>query len=85
MPIYEYRCRNCHATFEILVRAGTAVTCSHCGSSSLDKLVSAPLYRAGRRPDWRDVPAAVGRSGVTQPPVQWEGRVGEIHDQVMRR
>jgi putative FmdB family regulatory protein len=48
MPIYEYRCRNCHATFEILVRAGTAVTCSHCGSSSLDKLVSAPFVSSGQ-------------------------------------
>jgi putative FmdB family regulatory protein len=48
MPIYEYRCRNCNATFEILVRAGTAVTCPHCGSSSLDKLISAPFVSSGR-------------------------------------
>lgn len=27
MPIYEYRCRNCEAMFEVLVRAGTTVTC----------------------------------------------------------
>jgi putative FmdB family regulatory protein len=43
MPIYEYRCRGCEATFEVLVRAGTTVTCPHCGSSSLDKLISAPF------------------------------------------
>jgi putative FmdB family regulatory protein len=41
MPIYEYRCRDCGASFEVLVRAGTTVVCPHCGSSSLAKLLSA--------------------------------------------
>jgi putative FmdB family regulatory protein len=48
MPIYEYRCRNCDATFEVLVRAGTVVTCPHCESSSLDKLICAPFVSSGR-------------------------------------
>jgi putative FmdB family regulatory protein len=48
MPIYEYRCRGCEATFEVLVRAGTTVTCPHCGSSSLDKLISAPFVLSGQ-------------------------------------
>ena len=48
MPIYEYRCRNCDATFEVLVRGSNAVTCPHCGSSSLDKLLSAPVMLSGR-------------------------------------
>jgi putative FmdB family regulatory protein len=48
MPIYEYRCRNCDVTFEVLVRAGTTVTCPHCGSSSLDKLISAPFVSSGQ-------------------------------------
>ena len=48
MPIYEYRCRNCEATFETLVRAGTTVTCPCCGSSSLDKLISAPFVSSGQ-------------------------------------
>ena len=47
MSIDEYRCRNCNATFEVLVWAGTAATCPHCGSSSLDKLLSAPLISSG--------------------------------------
>ena len=48
MAIYEYRCRGCEATFEVLVRAGTTVTCPHCGSSSLDKLISAPFVLSGQ-------------------------------------
>ncbi len=48
MPIYEYRCRNCNATFEMLVRASTTVICPQCGGSSLDKLLSAPIMLSGR-------------------------------------
>jgi len=48
MPIYEYRCRDCDAMFDVLVRDGTAVTCPHCGSPSLDKLISAPFVSSGR-------------------------------------
>ena len=48
MPIYEYRCRNCGATFEILVRTGTVVLCSHCGSLLVDKLISAPFVSSGQ-------------------------------------
>jgi putative FmdB family regulatory protein len=48
MPIYEYRCLSCDATFEALVRGGDAVTCPHCSSSSLDKLISAPFILSGQ-------------------------------------
>lgn len=48
MPIYEYRCHNCDATFETLVQAGTTVACPQCGSSSLDKLLTAPFISSGR-------------------------------------
>jgi putative FmdB family regulatory protein len=48
MPIYEYQCRNCDATFEALVQAGAAAACPHCGSSSLDKLLTAPFISSGR-------------------------------------
>jgi len=48
MPLYEYRCRDCSATFEVLVRAGTNVVCPHCGSASWDKLVSAPFVSSGQ-------------------------------------
>lgn len=48
MPIYEYRCRECETTFEVLVRGSDAVACPQCGSSSLDKLLSAPVTLSGR-------------------------------------
>jgi len=49
MPIYEYRCQNCNAKFETLARADTEVTCPHCGSAVLDKLISAPFLLSGEK------------------------------------
>jgi putative FmdB family regulatory protein len=43
MPIYEYRCRECNTTFEMLVRRGTTVACPDCGSLSVGKQISAPF------------------------------------------
>jgi putative FmdB family regulatory protein len=48
MPIYEYRCSNCGERFEALVRGGGAATCPHCGSSSLNKLLSVPVMLSGQ-------------------------------------
>jgi putative FmdB family regulatory protein len=48
MPIYEYHCRECDATFEALVRSGDDVTCPNCASSSLRKLVTAAVTLSGR-------------------------------------
>ena len=48
MPIYEYRCRDCDATFKVLVRGGNAVTCPHCGGLLLAKLLSAPVMLSGQ-------------------------------------
>lgn len=49
MPIYEYHCLDCGATVEVFVRGkDETVTCPHCGSASLDKLISAPFISSGR-------------------------------------
>lgn len=48
MPIYEYRCRNCSATFEVLVRNEGDAVCPECGSTALDKLLSAAVVLSGR-------------------------------------
>lgn len=40
MPIYEYRCKACNKTFDLLIRASTVPTCPECGSTELEKLVS---------------------------------------------
>ena len=45
MPIYEYRCRKCGKISELLVGVGSyadELKCSHCGSTDLEKLMSAP-------------------------------------------
>jgi putative FmdB family regulatory protein len=43
MPLYEFTCEQCGATFEELVAAGLdglGVTCPECGSEEVEKLVS---------------------------------------------
>lgn len=43
MPIYDYQCKDCGQRFEALVRAGATPACPQCGSTSLDRQVSAPV------------------------------------------
>jgi putative FmdB family regulatory protein len=43
MPIYEYKCENCGATFEKLVPLctfKTVATCPDCGSTDTKKIIS---------------------------------------------
>lgn len=43
MPIYEYRCRNCRQRSAVLIlsiRNPSPVTCTHCGGSQMDRLLS---------------------------------------------
>jgi len=43
MPLYEYRCRECRRTVTLLtLRVGESVdlVCEHCGSRTLDRLMS---------------------------------------------
>ena len=44
MPIYDYKCQTCGNIIEVFHRSEShkAVTCSHCGSGELEKLISAP-------------------------------------------
>lgn len=42
MPIYEYVCRDCREELELLVRGAETPTCTQCGSSQLEKLLSVP-------------------------------------------
>ncbi|MCE1244742.1 zinc ribbon domain-containing protein [Oryzomicrobium sp.] len=56
MPLHDFRCQDCAAAFEALVRAGRAPVCPLCGSGRLEKCVSLPaapgksatLIREGR-------------------------------------
>ena len=41
MPIFEYRCRDCGAEFEKIVRSdGDSVICEQCHGRKLDRLLS---------------------------------------------
>ncbi|MGE0040698.1 MAG: zinc ribbon domain-containing protein [Vicinamibacterales bacterium] len=40
MPLYEYECTDCHARFELLVRASTTPECPACKSTTLEKQLS---------------------------------------------
>lgn len=40
MPIYDYRCKDCNKTFELLVRSFSIPVCPACGSRQLEKLLS---------------------------------------------
>lgn len=44
MPIYEFHCEDCDKNFESLVMIASAmdnVTCKHCNSSNVKKMISA--------------------------------------------
>jgi putative FmdB family regulatory protein len=60
MPIYEYRCDDCGADFEELVRGegalATAVKCSACGSSRIERLISGFAVSGGEAPGSRPAP-----------------------------
>jgi putative FmdB family regulatory protein len=47
MPIFEYVCRNCQATFETLMLPGERETpaCPQCGGKDAQKLMSAGAVR----------------------------------------
>lgn len=40
MPLYDFRCRGCGATFEALVRPPHAPACPSCASLDLERLPS---------------------------------------------
>lgn len=43
MPMYEYRCRDCHAEFEAITSFANAdnVACEACGSLNVERIASA--------------------------------------------
>ena len=48
MPIYEYRCRDCEAKVELLLRSSEEEpVCPHCGGSRLERRISAVNVMSG--------------------------------------
>lgn len=46
MPIYEYKCNGCGEVFEFFISASydaKTLVCPGCGSSDLERLISAPV------------------------------------------
>jgi putative FmdB family regulatory protein len=41
MPLFDFRCRACGATFEALVRGASQPACPQCAASEPERLVSA--------------------------------------------
>ena len=42
MPLYDYLCKKCDHSFELLVVGDVVPQCPECGSKRLQKLISAP-------------------------------------------
>ncbi|MEW6243355.1 MAG: zinc ribbon domain-containing protein [Bacillota bacterium] len=40
MPIYEFRCTNCHEKFELLCKHGEQIVCPNCDSREVVKMFS---------------------------------------------
>ncbi len=47
MPLYEYRCTQCHTTFEVLQRAKDKPPqkCPKCGGGPIEKRISSPAIQ----------------------------------------
>ncbi|MEW6168478.1 MAG: zinc ribbon domain-containing protein [Pseudomonadota bacterium] len=41
MPIYDYHCKACDQSFELLMRRGDKPVCPECKSEGVEKLISA--------------------------------------------
>ena len=57
MPVYEYRCNNCHRRVTILVRdfSEPAITCPNCGSTKLNRLLSSFSVRRRGKSNYDDI------------------------------
>lgn len=45
MPIYAFRCNECRAEFESLMKPYDPVTCPHCKMNNATKLVTGAGYK----------------------------------------
>jgi putative FmdB family regulatory protein len=51
MPIYEFKCNECHKSFETLLASSTEiseVSCPQCQSKNIQKTISASSYRLNK-------------------------------------
>lgn len=61
MPIFEYACKKCGKVSEIIMRAQTTPVCEHCGSKSVEKILS--TFSAHQGGQEKSPPCAGGCGG----------------------
>lgn len=63
MPLYDFHCRDCDKTTELLVRTSDTPTCPACGSSQMEKLLSLPSPPGKSKDIIRRARAAAAKEG----------------------
>lgn len=60
MPIFEYKCNMCQKEFEILTVSSKQeeVVCTNCGSTEVQKLLSASTVKSGGATGLGNAPSA---------------------------
>lgn len=64
MPLYEYRCPDCRARFEVLQRMGedaSAVRCPECGAARVERQLSTFAAGHGGGATFADAGGGCGR------------------------
>ncbi|WDP89904.1 MAG: zinc ribbon domain-containing protein [Desulfobacter sp.] len=76
MPLYDFKCKDCNESCEILVisSAGDAPVCPACGSENLEKLMAAHSSMSGSAKPAFPGPGDTGCCGSS--PGQKEGCAG---------
>jgi putative FmdB family regulatory protein len=56
MPLFEFRCKKCHAVTEVLClgSANAAVNCAYCGSAAMTKVISRVSFKVASRPKYSE-------------------------------
>lgn len=66
MPIFEFHCKDCDTTFEVLLlRAADIATvrCAHCNGSNIHKILSAGSIQSGKSALGNSLPMGGGCAG----------------------
>ena len=63
MPLYEYTCRSCAQSFELLVRGNDTLQCPSCTSTELERRSSVFAARTGGTARQAETPGACGHCG----------------------
>lgn len=61
MPIYEYDCRECQLSVEVLVFGETKPECPSCGSKKLERKLSVVANSSGKTAQSEPIPNTCGR------------------------